>query len=105
MSENWTSRVFTREQLRKELGLPGGRNKGACVVVSDEIDDTTRWSVLHTLIFRLPDQPENEAWEVSYSVGATEQQDESPWEYEEQVTATLVRQVEKVVKVWEAVRS
>lgn len=43
-----------------------------------------------------------DAWRrTTYSRGATESQDERPWEYEKTVKATLVREVEKTVKVWE----
>lgn len=69
--------------------------------VSDTINDVSRWSVSHTIIFRTPDQPEDEAWEAYYSVGATECQEESPWEHETEVEATLVKKVTKVVTVWE----
>ncbi len=99
-----TTRTFTRDELVGEYDLPrrsGTAPAGGCTVISDEIDDTTRWSVLHTLTFRLADQPECAAWSVGYSVGATEQQDESPWEHEPEVTATLMRAVAKTVTVWE----
>jgi hypothetical protein len=36
-------------------------------------------------------------------VGATEVQQERPWEHEDEVEAVLVREVERTVKVWEVV--
>lgn len=98
--------TFTREYLKNELLLPDGPHdapRHGRIVISNEITDHSRWSVSYTMIFRLVDQPENEAWMVDYSVGATETQDEEPWENEDTVSAMLVRQVERVVKVWEMV--
>lgn len=84
------------------LGLPGAysRDGDRLLVIRDEIVDVTRWSVVHELTFTMPGQVDGSAWVASYSVGATECQDESPWEYEDTVECTLVRHVEKVVKVW-----
>lgn len=97
-----TTRTFTREQLRNEMDLPGQLGDGiGCTVIANEITDTGRWTVHHRLTFRLDGQAENEAWRVNYRTAATEQQDERPWEYDKEVTATLVRLVEKLVKVWE----
>jgi len=66
-------------------------------IVSDEIDGHRRWSVDHTLIFRLDDK----VWRAGYSRGATESQDEGPWEYEDEVDVDEMELVEKIVKVWE----
>lgn len=90
---------FTSEEL-KDAGLPYEAPEGG-EIISREITDTSRWSIHYSLIFRFADMAPGEAWEVSYSKGATETQDERPWEYEREVEATLVHQVEKVVKVWE----
>lgn len=92
------NRIFTRDEL-VELGLPdeceGGR------VLSDRIVGTTRWAIVHEVVWRVNDQPEGMAYRAQYRVGATEQQDERPWQCQSQVTATEVREVERVVKVWE----
>lgn len=66
--------------------------------IRDRVVDTTRWSVIHEVIFRAPD--DGKVYEASYSVGATEQQCESPWEYEPDVEATEVHEVEVLVKKW-----
>jgi hypothetical protein len=97
-------KTFTRDYLTDELDLPDRPHKdlrNGRIVISDEIVDHSRWSVIHTLVFRLADQPANEAWSVDYSVGATESQDERPWEHEEEVEAILMREVEKTIKAWE----
>lgn len=43
---------------------------------------------------------EGKFYRATYSVGATECQDEAPWEYEDKVLCEEVKQVEKLVKVW-----
>ncbi len=70
-------------------------------IILDEIVDNSRWSIAHRLVVKFPGDPEDVAWETSYSHGATEMQDESPWEYENEVTFDRVRLVEKTIKVWE----
>jgi len=47
--------------------------------VRNEIVDTRRWSIDHYLVFSYKDK----FWGVSYSTGATECQDEAPFEYDE----------------------
>lgn len=70
--------------------------------VSDTITSTSRWSVNHTLVFR--ELATGKFFRAAYSVGATEQQDEGPWEHEGEVIAVVeVRPVEKVVTVYEPV--
>jgi len=48
------------------------------VNVYDKIYDTSRWSEHHEQVFRIGDR----FFMTGYSVGATEMQDESPYEYE-----------------------
>lgn len=67
--------------------------------IEDTIIDNSRWSIHHKVIFEY----EGKTYQAFYSVGATESQDESPWEYVKEVECTEVHQVEKLVKVWEAV--
>lgn len=86
---------FSKEFLTEELLLPYDNDN----VVKDEITGTTRWSVIHDLIF----EHEGKYWSTRYSVGATEMQDEEPWRYQNEIKCTEVHQVEKLVKVWEEV--
>ena len=68
-------------------GVLWGETEGA-KIVKDEIVGTGRWSVHHSLMFKYKDQ----LYATSYSVGATEQQDEGPWEYENgPIACTVVR--------------
>lgn len=67
--------------------------------VQVEVTDTTRWSILKSGVFlRLTD---NTFWEFDWSEGATEQQDESAYEYDSEVTIIRVKQVLKVIKAYE----
>lgn len=87
---------FKREFLTDELELPSTKK---CVL--KEIVGHSRWSVVYRIIFEY----QSKFYENFYSVGATEQQDEGPWEYEEEVECMEVHQVEKLKKVWELVAS
>lgn len=67
-------------------------------IIKDEIIETSRWSILHYLtVQRISD---GKFFGSAYSEGATEQQDESPWEYYEPEFVELVP-VEKTVIVYE----
>ena len=90
-------KTFTRQELI-DLGLPDECDGGK--IISDTIIDQRRWSTTHELIFQLKGQAEDEAWATSYSIGSTEEQSERPWEYEDEVTCSLVRKTEKTVTVW-----
>lgn len=96
---NPTVRKFSREYLTEELDLPGGEYE-----IESKVEDTSRWSIHYGLVFRTPDTPNGFAWETSYSVGATESQDERPWEHEDEVECTLVRRGKMTVDAWEPAR-
>lgn len=95
-------RKFPKALLRNEWDLPYGAD--GVEVISDDISDTSRWSEHHTLIFRAPD--DGKVYEVWYSKGLTEYQDESPWEYDSEVEGTeMVKKtvtIEKYVPVEDA---
>lgn len=69
--------------------------------IEDNIIDTTRWSEIHEIVFKMG----NKFYQTSYSCGATEMQDESPWEHENEVEITEVEQKEVLVKRWVPVNS
>lgn len=73
------SKGFKREDLQEMLfgDAPG------IEVIEDEVEDTTRWSVIHSVVFK--DLETGKFYSTGYSVGATEYQDESPFEYEPDV--------------------
>ena len=72
---------------------------GGGAVVSDTMVDTTRWAVVHRLVFRL----DGLLLQTSYRVGATEAQDEGPWEYETLVDCVEVEEFDRVVTDWRPV--
>ena len=94
-------KTFKTEYL-KGFELPYDAYDGASII-EDTVKGKARWSVIHEIVFTLPDQEPGTAWRGKYSVGATEYQDERAWEFEDTVECTLVHQVEKVIKVWEEV--
>lgn len=78
------TKIFTKDYLVNELDLPYDED----LVISDKITDTGRWSIHHSLIFK--DPADDKFYKVSYSVGATENQPEAPWEYDNTITGTQV---------------
>jgi len=79
-----------KDYLINELGLPYENS------ILDEIIDTSRWSIHHRIIF----EHEGKFYETYYSEGATEMQDESPWEYEDEVECYEVELKEVKVLKW-----
>lgn len=78
-----------KDYLMKELGLPDN-------AIKDTIVDTSRWSEIHEIIFA----HNGKFYETGYSQGLTEQQDESAWDYEEEVECYEVELKEVLVKKW-----
>ena len=67
-------------------------------LVEDKLVDTTRWSEIHEVVIKR--ESDGKFFMDSYSVGATEMQDESPWEYSDPNFVEVVP-VEKTVIVYE----
>jgi len=88
-------REFKNSYLIDELGLPFNGYNG-CKVISNKIVDQSRWSIHHKLVFHF----ENKYYMTWYSIGATEQQDEMPWEDDDIVDCFEVEPVEKIVTVF-----
>lgn len=84
-------KVFNKEYLTKELGLPYD-----CRLIEDDIIDTTRWSIVHEIVF----ENNGKFYMTTYSEGATECQDERPWEYDDEIECTEVELKEVKVKKW-----
>lgn len=82
------TRNFKREFLVYELELPWCGNY--------KIIDTTRWSGIYELIFEY----EGKYWRTHFSTGLTEMQDESPWEYEDEVECEEVEKRMIQVEAW-----
>jgi hypothetical protein len=78
-----------KKYLKEELGLPYD-------AILDEITDTSRWSIHHRIIFAY----QGRFYQTFYSEGATEMQDERPWEYDDEVECEEVELKEVKVKKW-----
>ena len=94
------TRTFTKEELVDDRGLPWdnfvGPDDECEEIYVNEIVDSSRWSIRYRLVFQYGDK----VYQTYYSVGATENQDESPWEYDDKIKCTEVLEVEVLVKKW-----
>lgn len=68
-------------------------------IIKDEICDNSRWSIIHDLIFKIGEK----YYRTSYSVGATECQDERPFEYGEETECIEVVPVTKTIIVYKPI--
>lgn len=91
--------TFKKEDLRS---LVGGEDCDGLEVVSDTLIDVGRWSLHYALV--LKEKATGKFYATNYQRGATESQDEAPFEYDaDLIKCTEVRPVEKVVIVYERV--
>ena len=84
------TKVFSKDYLMDELDLPYENT------IVDRIVDTTRWSIIHEIVF----EDNGKFYMTTYSEGATEIQDERPWEYDDEIECTEVELKEIKVKKW-----
>lgn len=84
---------FEKEFLIDELDLPYS-------AIEDKVIDNSRWSIQHEIVF----EHEGKFYRTYYSVGATESQDERPWEYDDEVECTEVVQQEVTIMAWVPVK-
>lgn len=89
MGKNVT-RIFDKQQLLDILGEDDENFE----ILENEMIDKSRWSIHYNLVFKELDS--GKLYETSYSVGATESQDERPWEYETEIKCVEVEPVEVV---------
>ena len=83
--------IFKKEFLREFEGEE----------IENKIIDTTRWSIVKRRIFK----HEGKFYETIYSFGATECQDESPYEYDkDEIECPEVVPVEKTIIVYEPIK-
>jgi hypothetical protein len=69
------------------------------LTVETNIFDATRWSIIYKNIYE--QKSSGKFFKTSYSVGATESQDEQPYEYVKEAVFEEVFPVEKLVTVYE----
>lgn len=70
------------------------------VVIDSSIVDATRWSIIYRVVIQR--KSDGKYFADTYGVGATECQDERPWEYSEP-DFEEVQKIEKTVWVYEPV--
>ena len=70
-------------------------------VILEEIVDTSRWSVHYRIIVRR--KSDDKFFESYFSCGATEMQDEQPYEYDDEAIFDEVKPVKKIITdyTWE----
>jgi hypothetical protein len=86
------SKTFDKEELKLVIG----EDSESLKLIEDDITDTGRWTVHHKMIFE--DVETGKFYLTNYSVGATEQQDEYPFEYApDEISCVEVKPVEKIV--------
>ena len=90
--EKMTKIKFKKDFLINDLDLPYNDD----IIQEDNIIETSRWSEIHEIVFAY----NNKYYKTEYSQGLTEMQDESPWEYEEEVVCVEVELKEVLVKQW-----
>lgn len=72
-------------------------------LLEETLVESTRWSLHYEAIFK--EVATGKTYRTGYSTGATECQDESPYEYDaDDVAVHEVEQIDVVVKQWVAVK-
>lgn len=85
---------MTKEQARQILW----EDTDDFIIIQDEQVDSTRWSAHHDLVVQRKE--DSKFFRAGYSVGLTEQQDERPWEYEDEVEFVEVTPSTKTITVY-----
>lgn len=88
--------TLTKEEAQAIVG----EDHETAEIVVDNIIDTGRWSIRHSVIFKL----NGKFYKTFYQVGATEQQEEAPFEHNTEVICTEVEPYEKTVIDYRAVK-
>ena len=83
------TRKFPKEFLQRMVGEDIDPSEGE--QLDDELIDTSRWSTIHKMTFKADD---GLIYQSGYSRGATESQDESPYEHDNELIECV--QVESV---------
>jgi hypothetical protein len=86
--------TLTRNEAFELLDDP---NSG---LIQDTIVDTARWSIVHKIIVKIGDK----LYQSRYSVGATECQEERPWEWDKTVDFFEVEEYQKTVTDYRLVK-
>ena len=82
--------MFDKQELQEVLY----GDSDVVKLISNKYIESTRWSKINELIFEF----EGRLYSVTYSYGATEQQEEMPFQYEDDfVECVEVEAVEKII--------
>jgi hypothetical protein len=81
--------VLVPISVLRNLDLPGA-------AIEDRIVSRSRWSIEHEIIFEYNSQ----CYRANYRCGATEYQDENPWDLEDFVDCVPVKKVPVMVEQW-----
>ena len=92
-------RTFTKEFLRSVIGYGDGPGDDV-ELIYDNVTGNSRWAIHHEIVFKLTNGGVPLFFKTYYQVGATEQQDESPWEYDKTIDCIEVEPVVKSVTVY-----
>ena len=103
------SKEFLQEMTYEdEMDLVSGDFNGFVIEsmsvknVQKEVVNTGRWSIIYEQVFSVTKNDETKYYKTGWSEGATENQDESPYEYEEDmIEVSEVFPVEKTIVVYE----
>ena len=78
---SYKSKIFDKEDLRELLLNDEHEINGMLAkVVENTLSSTTRWSHIYEMVFSY----DGKFYMTDYSTGATEQQDEQPFEYSDE---------------------
>jgi len=89
---------YPKEEMRELIWGATGRLEK----VKDSIVGTSRWSIEHEIVFK--DNDTGKHYMSCYGVGATEMQEEQPYEYDkDMIEVSEVEEVEETIKVWRAI--
>lgn len=82
---------FTKDFLLETLD-------DSTVDVVNQISDSSRWSIYYDRVIKV----DGKFYQANYSVGATEQQDERPYEYDgDEIECREVFPVQKTITIYE----
>lgn len=88
------NKLFPKEDLQSVI-----YSDGPLILIEDTISDTSRWKIHHDVIFQ--DPTDGKYYQTTYSVGATEMQDERPFEFDEDmIVCEEVVKKQVVVEQW-----
>ncbi|MGC9439293.1 hypothetical protein [Streptomyces sp. WG5] len=97
------TRIFTPDEL-DAIGVPFecDPENGYAEELHDELYDTTRWAHIYEFVFRNPD--DGKSYRVYYWRGATEMQDQDLWNWDKEIKAIEVEQVQVTKTEWKPVK-